>query len=486
MLIEYNDDLIAIGKFSSSCGTPLQGIARLCDAGNCATITGSVRHDLDGICDTRNGDRMLRGHVVEIRPGLGFAVSDSSGVYRTMAPNGSYTLSAAPRLYWDQLCPAAQGSHAVTVAMPGGLYDGLDFAEQPIPNIHDLRATLTHGLVRPGRATSIALTVENVGTVVERYVHVTLNIDAGLAYTSASVTPVTISGGRITWELDSLAPDETRTIVVALNAATTLESGSEVCSSVYAECPSEHTPLDNVQRCCTQVRASYDPNEIAVSPAGTGVRGEIAPEDTVLTYTIRFQNTGNDTAFTVAVYDTLPPNVDPVTLSFGPASHRYAVTNGPGNALIWRFENIMLPDSTTNEARSHGYFSYSIRLRPGLAPGTSIANNASIYFDYNTPVRTNTVTTTIPESSADVAPMGTANGLTIAPNPVRNRMVLLGALPIGSTLSIRSMLGTTVRTMSAAKIADGTIDVADLPSGYYLLVVGHHDHSATLPFVVAR
>jgi hypothetical protein len=61
----------------------------------------------------------------------------------------------------------------------------------------------------------------------------------------------------------------------------------------------------------------------------------------------------------------------------------------------FNFPNINLPDSTNNEPESHGYIQYKIKRNAGLSPGTAISNKASIYFDFNAPIVTNTVTNNI-------------------------------------------------------------------------------------------
>jgi hypothetical protein len=59
------------------------------------------------------------------------------------------------------------------------------------------------------------------------------------------------------------------------------------------------------------------------------------------------------------------------------------------------FDNIALPDSTTNEAGSHGFVQYSVRAKAGLPNGAQIPNTASIYFDFNLPVVTNATHSTL-------------------------------------------------------------------------------------------
>ena len=54
-----------------------------------------------------------------------------------------------------------------------------------------------------------------------------------------------------------------------------------------------------------------------------------------------------------------------------------------------RFNSIKLADSLHNEPMSHGYFSYRIKPFSTLVIGDTVKNSASIYFDFNPPVKTN-------------------------------------------------------------------------------------------------
>jgi hypothetical protein len=67
-----------------------------------------------------------------------------------------------------------------------------------------------------------------------------------------------------------------------------------------------------------------------------------------------------------------------------------AIISMNGNILTIRFNNIMLPDSTTDYEGSLGYFQYRLKPLQNLPVGTQIENTAYIYFDYNAPIITNT------------------------------------------------------------------------------------------------
>ena len=60
----------------------------------------------------------------------------------------------------------------------------------------------------------------------------------------------------------------------------------------------------------------------------------------------------------------------------------------------------MLPDSNANERKSHGFIRFRIKPKNTLVAGDSIKNKAAIYFDYNSPVITNSAITQIKNEGA--------------------------------------------------------------------------------------
>jgi uncharacterized repeat protein (TIGR01451 family) len=140
---------------------------------------------------------------------------------------------------------------------------------------------------------------------------------------------------------------------------------------------------------CGLVTGSYDPNDKTGYPLGLGSNHEIEPNQD-MEYIIRFQNTGTDTAFTVVIRDTLSTDLDIFSLRSGTSSHDYTFRMYGPRVLEWTFNNIMLPDSNINLIGSNGFVSFKVHQVPNLAIGTVIENSASIYFDFNAPIFTNT------------------------------------------------------------------------------------------------
>ena len=184
------------------------------------------------------------------------------------------------------------------------------------------------------------------------------------------------------------------------------------------------TPWDNEFNCTIEVTGSYDPNDKAVDPMGTGPDGIISMTDSLLSYKIRFQNTGTDTAFTVLIRDTLDVNLDTRTIVPGPASHDYTMKLVEGNIVELLFENILLPDSFVNEPGSNGFVIFDIEVKNGSPYGTRIENTAGIYFDFNPPIITNTVVNSI-EMIVDVDdPIIGSINMEVVPNPTAGQSFL--------------------------------------------------------------
>ena len=151
-------------------------------------------------------------------------------------------------------------------------------------------------------------------------------------------------------------------------------------------------PLDDadpvVDIYCGVVTGSYDPNDKTGYPLGVTDQNFIHP-NRELQYVVRFQNTGTDTAFTVVIRDTLDTDLNIFTVNSGASSHEYTFQIRGQRILEWTFNNILLPDSTTNEPESNGFVTFTVDQVPNLPEGTLITNQADIYFDLNAPIITN-------------------------------------------------------------------------------------------------
>jgi uncharacterized repeat protein (TIGR01451 family) len=142
------------------------------------------------------------------------------------------------------------------------------------------------------------------------------------------------------------------------------------------------------------VISSFDPNDKQVTPNSLVTPGN------KLTYTIRFENTGNGMAKSVYILDTLSTNVEPKSLQLENSSHSvsttvYTIQSG-ANVIRFDYPDINLADSSKKPDNS-GFVTFSIKSKSTLVVGDTISNRAGIYFDDNDVVMTNVVVNTIPD-----------------------------------------------------------------------------------------
>lgn len=232
---------------------------------------------------------------------------------------------------------------------------------------------------------------------------------------------------------------------------------------------------------CQENRGSYDPNDKQAQPLGYGAQHYIE-NNISLSYHIRFQNTGTDTAFKVKVIDTLDLYLDPSSLQMGVSSHNYTWTLREGNILEVVFDNIMLADSNINEALSHGFFKFKINQTPNNPDGSMIYNRAGIYFDFNAAVMTNQVFHTIGKDFVSVVITGTEDILVeenieirVYPNPFEEQTTLevVGGDYQELQLKIYDVMGREVLykdSLQAVFTSNNKIQIqrGNLPQGVYI------------------
>jgi hypothetical protein len=209
------------------------------------------------------------------------------------------------------------------------------------------------------------------------------------------------------------------------------------------------------------VVASYDPNDV------TEARGEIIPINTFsntdyLEYTIRFQNLGTASAQFVRVLSTLDPQLDPATFEMITTSHNITYTKNASD-LDWFFDDIQLAPEVNDPEASNGFIRYRIKPLPGFAVGDLIAASASIFFDYNPPVITETWLTTfdVPASLDDIK-IGA-----IYPIPLKGNTLFFENIATGKA-QLYSLDGKEVWS---GDISNSQLTLNAIDSGFYILKV---------------
>ena len=179
--------------------------------------------------------------------------------------------------------------------------------------------------------------------------------------------------------------------------------------------------------------------------------------------------------------DKIPAELDLTTLRVGAASHPMTYSLKANGTLEFLFQNKRLEDSTSNEAKSHGFVTYKIKTKANIVTGATIANQAFIYFDANAPVETNIYTHTIGENLSTIFITAIENqtnpdfSVKIMPNPMHDVAVIsyqhlegIGNISTEKTeLTLYNMLGQAGKTQY---FDHNTLVLQrdDLPQGCYV------------------
>ncbi len=353
-------------------------------------ISGTVYNDLNGNGMRDTSETAAAGRLVQLNPGGLYVSTNLAGAYSFGVAAGSYTVSLVTPAYYAVTQPVSN-SYSVTTAGASTIFPGNDFGIQQIPGINDLEVTLSGGPPVPGMHRYYYVYYRNVGTTTLSgsvdFVH-----DALMNYVSTGTSPGTYNAGSrtVSWNYTNLAPGQSLYQNVRLLCPTTVSLGTPVTHYVAVNpIVGDTTPLNNVDTLTRLVVGSYDPND-KISFHGNNSEDRFISPTTRLDYRVRFQNTGTYYATDVIILDTLDANLDVSTLEVQGGSHPMNWSLSQERILTFSFMNIMLPDSGLDEPGSHGHVNYALSPVSGLIDGNLIENTAAIYFDFNSPIFTNT------------------------------------------------------------------------------------------------
>ncbi|MCX6291252.1 MAG: hypothetical protein NT126_05760 [Bacteroidetes bacterium] len=378
---------------------------------NCGTVQGDVFVDLNSDCVEDVTDIAMPNMIMEFTPGPYYAYTNSTGHYAANLPWGNYNLTQNLSGSFSQICPAnpypatlSSGNSSITV----------NFADSSLIPF-DITASISHGTARPGFNFSYGMLIRNLSYDTSGVVTVTLDRDTLLSFVSANPVPLSVSATQVVWQINQLTSFETVYLTAAFSVpANPALIGDTLMSSVNVQATTSEINLsNNTASTFHRITGSYDPNIKYVEPEGSFFPGTNSP----LTYTIEFQNTGNDTAFNIEVIDTLDANLDVNTFIPLASSFPYTVEIAGHGVIHFHFNSIHLPDSVADEPNSHGFVSFSIHPKANLLDGTMISNTAHIVFDSNPPVVTNTTISTVDFTLAALSSPITGDLISVFPNP---------------------------------------------------------------------
>jgi uncharacterized repeat protein (TIGR01451 family) len=465
---------------------------------NCqgVNISGYVYSDLNANCNYDSTDMSIENIPVKLYD------NQNNLIALTYTVNGVYYFSLLqPDTFQvkveDNILPVAMdcgqsNSQSVTLDSTNQVISGINFpVECDTINISDLVAQSVNaqGWVFPGQIHSLKTIIlnnvswYNLNCLSANYSGtVSIEVTGPVTYVSPILGALIpqVNGNIFTYNVnnfDSLTPTS---FGLRLMTDSTAQANDQICVHVEIDpTPIDADTTNNVYDFCYQVFNSYDPNMKEVYPVNV-----LPGYEDWFTYTIHFQNTGNAPAFNIRLRDTLDANLDINTFEIRGYSHP-AIVSLNGNNLTVRFNNIMLPDSTSDYEGSMGYFQYRIKPLPNLPLGTQIENTAYIYFDYNAPIITNTTQNNFQTVVSTFNGNDDTNQLKVFPNPANEVLNINLQNNIIENCIITNTLGQMVYS-SANEINNNhkiQLNISNLNSGIYFVKVRSGNGSYNAKFI---
>lgn len=419
-------------------------------------------------------ESIVKNLPIQLTPSATSTFTGSDGKYRFYVPDGRYQISVQPDECWQ----LTTDSLSYTVNIEGNVSLNKNFGFQLVPKAQAVQPRLSSGPTRCGFDVPFVLSVHNEGCVPSKGMFGLVR--SSLAkYLGTSIFPDRVKGDTLLWNYSTLVGTAAQQLRLNFQIAGTdfLGDTIHIKTLAYLENPQGQLQLASTFDYRSEIRCAYDPNDKLTFPN----RRSAYPRNYTLfkeemEFLVRFQNTGNDTAFTVVIRDTLDKNLDWSTFRPLAGSHPFETHIQENGALSFTFKNILLPDSKTNEPLSHGFVSYRVSPKPGLPEQTEINNTAYIYFDFNPPIQTNTTSNVMVSSLPRVTKTKDINPSLdhkFYPNPFDDELLLeISAIIDGGDYSF-SLINSQSQIVQHKKVTRDIeqIDTKHLPSGLYFYLI---------------
>ncbi|WP_298221666.1 T9SS type A sorting domain-containing protein [Flavobacterium sp.] len=445
------------------------------------TINGHASFDQnDNGCT--NDDLVINNVKIEITNGIvtGDFASDASGVYTIPIQAGTHTIT--PKLEHPNYFNVSPPS--TTVVLPNASNPVVQNFCYSVNGVHaDLEiALLPSEDSRPGFDSTYKIIYKNKGTQTQSGTISFAYNDAVLDLVNSNPTFSSQVINYLNWDFTNLQPFESREISVTLNANSPMENppltGGDVLNFTASVNSTliEETPDDNEFILNQTVVNSFDPNDKTCLEGNTITPEMVGKE---VHYMIRFENTGTANAENIVVKDMIDTTkFDINSLIPIDGSHSFVTKISGTNKVEFIFKNINLPFS---DANNDGYVAFKIKTKPSLVLGNTFSNTASIYFDYNFPIITNTATTTV--SLLANKDFDFEQYFKLYPNPVKDVLNIETKKTIEVTsINVYNTLGQLILVIPNAQQTK-TIDVSSLKTGNYFLKINSDKGTSSVKFV---
>ncbi len=475
---------------TDSNGCSATGSTQVYSQGCKSVIKGRIFNDVNNNCIQDSGETGLPYVEVYSLVPYSIAMTDINGDYTLLTDSLQTTIQVNFPSHYTTTCQNMIPT--ISLAHMGDTSLNNNFALGPPVGFDLALHPGWHSAAHPGFTKEYWIFYYNQSTLTQNGV-VTFRYDSNLVFNSATQSPVLDSAHHtLTWNLPNIQPSQccmfgtSQQLHIYFTIPSTLPLSYNLRSHFEIDpMAGDYDPYNNTLDADEPITGSHDPNLLSVMPAGANPNGGIMPKDSVLFYNINFQNSGTDTAFTVVVKDTLSPYLDPASFQPGASSSPCTISMSNDGTLSWRFDRILLPDSTVNNAGSNGFVNFSVKLRKGLLPGTVITNRADVFFDFNAAVLTNTTVNTLLSPTLVETYSLNNTGIYAYPNPFEESTTLVLSGPsMQRQFVLYDLLGQEMKHFSSNENMV-IIHKESLSSGIYLLkVYGENGASGEVKLIV--
>lgn len=340
---------------------------------------------------------------------------------------------------------------------------------------------------RPGFNYEMELVYKNEGFVDISSGTIIFTADLLVDYISVESNPnysILDTGQGFVLEFTDLAPGEDVSATITLYCPPSVELGTMITSyAFYATIDNDVYDENNYSDLSLEVVGSWDPNDKIESHGPRIVFDDFMNSDEWLYYTIRFQNLGTAEAIFVRIEDELDAQLDEDTFQMIRSSHDYTVTRN-GTSLEWFFDNINLPAEQDDPEGSNGYVYFRIKPKAGYALNDIIPNTASIFFDFNEAVVTNTFQSQFVEDELSVTEFSVLD-FELFPNPAKDYVNVIFNSSDSKNLALYNILGKKVVSVTVES-ETYQLNMRNLNNGIYFLTVLDNGKSQTKKLIVNK
>lgn len=346
----------------------------------------------------------------------------------TLAPNATLTVTFQARISATAALANGAGNHVNDVtataedtsgatASADGDYRGSDTATAvlSVPQLA-ISKTPDGDQVPAGQDGQYRVVVVNTGSVTARNVTITDDLPADVTYTpgtaagagltEVSVTPNTPAAGRtrVVWRLTSLDPGRQTTILIPVRVANGLANNTTLTNEASVVSDEVATPVSDTGYLVVDSAPVWVTSSTKTGNPTHGT--QVVPGDEI-TYTIRYQNTGNENATNVVVDDPIP---------YGATYVAGSATSTPAVAVRY----LVNDDYVTTEPSDLTTVD-SVRFLVG-AVNVGTSGSVSVRYRVNKPLPNGTLIANIADITSDQTPDGTGVGPVV--NPVKSAPIL--------------------------------------------------------------